>query len=140
MPPIVIERTIRATPEVVFSYFTDPDRYTRWMGVEAVLDAQPGGVYQVTTPQGFVAKGEFVEVEPPWRVVFTWGWVGRPEIPPGSTRVEVTLEADAEHTNLRLVHSGLPTDEVNAHISGWMRYVERLVVAGSGGDPGPDEA
>jgi hypothetical protein len=63
-----LERRIDARPETVFSYLTDPRRYMRWMGVDAQLDPQPGGIYRVTVPQGFVALGEFVEIDPPHRV------------------------------------------------------------------------
>lgn len=137
---IECERRIRARPETIFAYFTDSDRYTRWMGVEATLNAQPGGIYRVVTPQGYVALGEFVEVEPPKRVVFTWGWEGNPEVPPGSTTVEVTLQQEADHTIVRLVHSGLPAAAITPHVEGWERYLDRLVVASGGGDPGPDDA
>lgn len=138
---VEIQRRIRARPETVFAYLTDPARYTRWMGVDAELDARPGGIYRVTVPQGGVARGEFVEVTPPERVVFTWGWEGNPTVPPGSTRVEITLEADGDGTVLRLVHAGLPdADTADLHRSGWTRYLERLAVAGTGREAGPDTA
>lgn len=135
---VVIERRIRARREIVFAYFVDPERYTRWMGTEAELDPRPGGRYRVTVPQGYRAVGEFVEVEPPRRVVFTWGWEGHGTVAPGSTTVAVTLEEDGDDTLVRLVHSGLPPDEVELHTSGWHRYLDRLVIAGRGDDPGPD--
>lgn len=137
---VIVERRIKAAPATVFSFFTDSDRYSRWMGTTATLDARPGGIYEVHTPQGFVARGEYVEVDPPSRIVFTFGWEGRTEIPPGSTRVEVTLQAVEDHTLVRLTHRDLPDVEVALHREGWTRYLDRLVVAGSGGNPGPDEA
>ncbi len=136
---IEMERHIKATPETIFSYFTDSVRYAKWMGVSATLDARPGGIYQVHTPQGYVALGEFVEVDPPKRVVFTWGWKGHPTIPPGSSRVEITLQTNADHTTLKLIHSGLPMEEMAIHTSGWERYLGRLTVTAEGGQAGPDE-
>lgn len=136
---IEMERRIRARPETVFSYFTDPDRYTAWMGVDAVLDARPGGIYRVRVPQGGIALGEFVEVDPPRRIVFTWGWEGDPEVPPGSTTVTVTLEPEDGGTRIRLVHSGLPKPSVGLHELGWNHYLDRLSVAAVGSDPGPDQ-
>lgn len=136
-----LERRIAARPETVFAYFVDPERYTRWMGVGAVLDARPGGRYEVRVPQGLTAIGEFREVDPPHRVVFSWGWDGHETVPAGSTEVEVTLTPDGDGTIVRLVHSSLPgPDEVASHTIGWNRYLDRLVVLGEGGDPGPDEA
>lgn len=141
MRPLVLERRIAARPEIVFSYLTDPARYVRWMGVDAELDARPGGTYRVTVPQGFVAVGEFVEVDPPRRVVFTWGWEGDGPVPPGSSRVEITLTPDGDGTLLQLTHSDLPDEEArDVHEQGWDRYLRRLAVTSAGGDPGPDTA
>lgn len=133
-------RDVRARPETVFAYFTDPERYTRWMGTEAQLDARPGGVYRVRVPGGGWAAGQFVDVDPPHRLVFTWGWESLAEVPPGSSRVEITLEESEAGTLLTLVHSGLPdSPAAELHEQGWTRYLDRLAVAAPGGDPGPDE-
>lgn len=136
-----LERRIKARPETIFAFFTDPERYTQWMGVDAELDARPGGVYRVEVPQGFTALGRFEELDPPHRIVFSWGWDGHDTVPPGSTRVEVTLTPDGEETVVRLVHTGLPgAEELEQHDHGWNRYLDRLAIAGEGGDPGPDVA
>ena len=83
--------------------------------------------------------GEYVLVEPPSRVVFTWGWEGNPDLPPGSTTVEITLVPDGDGTIVRLRHGGLPDDDWREqHVGGWRRYLDRLTVAGAGGEPGPD--
>jgi len=92
---------------------------------------------------GSIARGIFVEVEPPRRLVYTWGWErrvdGNEQTPPGSTTVEITLEPAAGGTRLTFVHSGL-TDpgEVERHAAGWDHYLARLAIAAAGGDPGPD--
>ena len=80
---VVRELTIAARPETVWEFLVDPDKATRWMGIEATLDPQPGGGYRVTVLPGNVASGSFVEVDPPRRLVFTWGWE-----PGGSTGPE----------------------------------------------------
>ena len=88
---------------------------------------------------GVEALGQFVEVEPPRRVVFTWGWTGMFEVVPGSTRVEVTLAAEDGGTRVVLRHYGLPDDDaLGQHREGWQLYLGRLSVRASGGDPGPD--
>src|SRR6266487_3206038 len=85
---------IAAQPETVFPYFTDPGRYVQWMGTGARLEPVPGGCYRVLMRDGVEASGEFVEVDPPRRLVFTWGWTHDPAVPPGATRVVVTLEPE----------------------------------------------
>jgi uncharacterized protein YndB with AHSA1/START domain len=72
-------------------------------------------------------------------VVFTWGWPGEHSpLPPGSSTVEITLIPDGDGTLLRLRHLGLPADQLPLHDRGWEHYLARLIVAGEGGDPGPD--
>jgi uncharacterized protein YndB with AHSA1/START domain len=136
---VEIEQRIDAPREVVFVYLTDPVKYTKWKGMAAELDPRPGGLYRVRMNSDTVALGEYVAVEPPSRVVFTWGWEGDEAVPPGSSLVEITLREDGDGTILRLRHSGFPSDEAAAsHREGWAMYVERLSVATPGGDPGPD--
>jgi len=143
----VVEREVRiaARPETVFEFFTDPDKMVLWKGREADLDPQPGGIYRVEMGDQIVARGEYVEIDRPSRVVFTWGWEGQESsgphgVPPGSSRVEVTLEPDGEGTLVRLRHLDLPEEARQIHGEGWDLYLGRLVIAATGGDPGIDPA
>lgn len=130
---------IEAEPEVVFSHFTDPERMVRWMGISAELDPRPGGAFRVDINDRDVALGEFVEVEPHRRVVFTWGWQSEDSpTPPGSSTVEIALTPQGASTLLRLVHRDLPAESQAAHDHGWQHYFERLQTAAAGGDPGAD--
>lgn len=132
---------IAASPETVFDFFTEPDRMIQWMGRSARLDPRPGGEFHCDINGDAVAVGEYVALEPPHRVVFSWGWDGEGSVTkPGSTTVEILLEADGEETTVRLIHSDLPSAEsATKHGHGWTHYLERLRVAAAGGDPGPDE-
>ncbi len=87
---------------------------------------------------GFVARGEFKEVIPVSRLAYTWGWDGREKVPPGSSLIEVDLVPKNGSTLVRFTHSGLPPDEVRPHRDGWNYYLERLSIAATGRDPGPD--
>jgi uncharacterized protein YndB with AHSA1/START domain len=130
--PLELELRVAASPETVFAFFTDPERYIQWQGVSADLDPRPGGIYRVVMTEASVVIGEFVEVEPPRRLVFTWGFEGSEEVAPGSSTVEVTLEPDGDHTIVRLRHSGLPTDEWRGvHREGWETYLGQLASAAS---------
>ena len=138
-PVLEVETRIQARPETIFAYFTDAERYRRWMGDLAELDPRPGGLYRVHIFGGRIAEGRYLSLEPPRRIVFSWGWVGSEEVPPGSTTVEVTLRTEGDVTIVRLEHVGLPTQAAyEQHRSGWHRYLDRLAVVGRGGDPGPD--
>ena len=141
-----VEREVRiaARPETVFAFLVDPEKQVLWMGRRAELDARPGGIYRVEINDEAVARGEFVEIVPPSKVLVSFGWegqeAGRGEhgVPPGSSRVEVTLEPDGDGTLVRLRHYDLPEQAREMHGQGWELYLGRLAIAASGGDPGPD--
>jgi uncharacterized protein YndB with AHSA1/START domain len=129
----VVEQTVRiaARPETVWRYWTDPARLSDWWG-SAELDARPGGEYVVAMDAGPTMRGEFVELVPHERIVFTFGWdpmEGGPQVPPGSTRVEVTLTADDGDTILTLRHTGLPVAYAEEHRMGWVHFLPLLVNA-----------
>ena len=135
-----IEREVRieAEPATVFEFFTDPVKAVQWMGSKGTFDPRPGGIYRLEMHEPWVAVGEFVEVDPPNRVVFTWGWEGEDQFTaPGSSTVEVTLTPDGDGTLVRLVHRDLPTQAVEGHEKGWDLYLPRLAIVAAGGDPGP---
>jgi uncharacterized protein YndB with AHSA1/START domain len=137
----VVQREIRieAAPEVVFDFFTDPALLLRWKGIDAQLEPRAGGVYRVVVNARSTVRGEFVEVVPHSRVVFTWGFE-EPDatVPPGASTVEVTLTPDGDGTLLRLVHRDLPEPSRAQHDKGWEHFLGRLRSAAAGDDPGPD--
>jgi uncharacterized protein YndB with AHSA1/START domain len=137
------EIAIAASPETVWQFLVDPDKAVLWMGERATFDARPGGAWTVDVIPGNKASGEFVEVDPPHRLVYTWGWeavdgVANP-VPPGSSTIEIELVADGNGTMLRFAHRDLPTEKsVDSHAHGWGHYLDRLAVVAAGGDPGRD--
>jgi uncharacterized protein YndB with AHSA1/START domain len=137
---IVRELSIAASPETVWELLVDPGKVTRWMGERASFDARPGGTYHLAVVPGHTARGEFVEVDRPHRLVFTFGWEdGSSEVEPGTTTVEFELEPQGEGTLLRFTHSGLPNgDSAASHGQGWDHYLGRLGTTAGGGDPGRD--
>lgn len=136
---IVREVRIAASPDEVFGYFTDADKLVVWKAARAEVDARPGGVFRMdVTGRGDVARGRYVEIDPPCRVVFTWEW--EQDAATQSTRsvVEVTLSPDGDGTLLRLVHRGVPQEIRRGSAAGWAHYLPRLALAAAGHDPGPD--
>ena len=127
----VLERElyIAARPETVFSFFTDPDKMIRWMGKVATLDPRPGGTCRIDI-NGYITRGEYVEVIPHSRVVFTWGWENEGSTPrPGGSTVEIALIPDGSGTLLRLRHYGLSAEERTNHGLGWDQFLPSLVTA-----------
>lgn len=139
MAELVQEIVVDASPETIFELLTVADEHVRWMGTEAELDPRPGGAYRVLVAGEHPASGQFVEVVPNDRVVFTFGWEapGNP-VPPGSSTIEISLHAEGDKTRVRLVHRDLPESMVGDHTAGWGHYLSRLSTAASGGDLGPD--
>lgn len=141
MPKEPFEREIRidAPPEDVFPFLVEPTRMVRWLGVAVEIDPVPGGAIRIDVNGRDVVAGEIVELDPPRRLAFTWGWE-RPgsAVPPGSTTVSIELEPDGDGTRLRLRHTGLPPEVADDHAAGWRHYLARLGVAAAGGDPDPD--
>jgi uncharacterized protein YndB with AHSA1/START domain len=140
----VVEREVRiaARPETVFEFFVDPQKMLQWKGRKAELDPRPGGVYRVEINDEATARGEYVAIEPPNRVVFTWGWEGQESgahaVPTGASRVEVELVPDGDGTLVRLRHVDLPKEAREIHGQGWDLYLGRLAAAAEGRDPGGD--
>ena len=138
------EITIAAAPEIVWTYLVDEGKAARWMGQAAELDARPGGLYRVEVLPGHTARGQFVELDPPRRLVYTWGWEeagdGTPNpVPPGSTTIEIELEPAGAATLVRFSHRDLPSAETaRSHSEGWDHYLPRLMSASQGADPGRD--
>ena len=136
---VELEIEIDARPEVVYSFLVDPAKMTRWMGASATLDPTPGGVYRVNVAGRHTALGAYEELVPHSRIVFTWGWEGGDSpVPPGSSRVVISLAPDGDGTILRLRHEGLPAGQMDEHRKGWTHYLSRLEAATAGRDPGPD--
>jgi uncharacterized protein YndB with AHSA1/START domain len=137
----VYERTlaIDASPETVWGFLVEPEKLMRWKGINADLETQPGGIFRCEVIPGHIARGEYVEIDKPNKLVFTWGWDGSEDVPPGSSTIEIELASDGEGTSLRFVHKDLPNAEaIASHAHGWDHYLPRLEKAAGGGDPGED--
>ncbi len=137
--PLVKEIFIDATPEEIFPYLTRSEKWALWMGISAEIDPHPGGIFKVNLNTVDVVDGKFLELAPPSRAVFTWGFqapVG--PVTAGSTRVEIELRPQDGGTLLRLTHHGLPGERRVRFDSGWSHYLSRLKIVLAGCDPGRD--
>ncbi len=109
----------------------------QWFGASAELEPRPGGMFRAQINNNATARGEVIEVEP--SIAFTFGWEGEGNpVPPGSSRVEISLEPDGDATIVRLRHTGLPAEAAGDHRHGWELYLGRLTAVSEGRDPGRD--
>jgi uncharacterized protein YndB with AHSA1/START domain len=139
--PLTIERelSIAARPETVWKLLVDPAEQSKWWGTPLDFDARPGGPFRVEVIPGHIAAGEFVALDEPRRLVYTWGWEGDGAVAPGSSTIEIHLHVEGDGTRLTFLHTGLPSEEsVASHSHGWDNYLPRLATAAAGGDPGRD--
>jgi uncharacterized protein YndB with AHSA1/START domain len=135
--PYLHEIFIAANPEAVFDYFLKPELMVQWMGDFARLEARVGGLFSVDI-NGVLIRGEYLRIERPHLLELTWGQLGNEAMPPGTTRVVITLTAEQNGTRLLLEHSGLIEAEAAKHAIGWPHFIERLSTLARGENPGRD--
>lgn len=124
-----LTRRVSAPPDKVFLAFTDPDMLKQWWGPEThscpvvELDPKPGGKWRtcMLSPEGTEhwVQGEYREVTPPTRLVFTWAWE-EDGVPGHETLVTIDfVEADGG-TEILFRHEGFETEESrDQHNQGW---------------------
>jgi len=137
MTSLTLVRRIRARPQIVFDAVTTAEGITHWWGPDAgpvlVAESDPrvGGRYRVRFRRmldstEYESSGEFLEIVRPVRVVMSWRWKGGlPD--PGESRVEITLKAVPDGTELTFVHSQLHDEEAGrSHKEGWAGALDKL--------------
>ena len=136
MTSLTLVRRIRARPQIVFDAVTTAEGIAQWWGPDAgpvlTAEADPrvGGRYRVRfrmlDSTEHETSGEFLEIVRPERVVLSWRWKGGVE-DPGESRVEITLKAVPEGTELTFVHSQLHDEETcRSHEAGWTGSLDKL--------------
>jgi uncharacterized protein YndB with AHSA1/START domain len=147
-PTLRIERAFAATPERVFDAWTNPVVLRRWWAAqpdwvspEAVTDLRVGGRYRLAmqdtaTGEVRVVVGEYLEVERPRRLVYSWTWEGGPAAMAGSERtvVSVRFEPQGAGTRVVLEHRGFAGPQVcELHGHGWRGCLDALEARVLGG-------
>ena len=132
--PYALDRTvlIRARRATVFSFFTDSARFASWWGPGSTIDSRPGGKVRICHPDNTVASGTVVEVEAGRRIVFTYGYEGAGAlIPPGGSRLTITLHDDPHGTAVELRHELADANARDQHVQGWRYQMSVLANAAS---------
>jgi uncharacterized protein YndB with AHSA1/START domain len=137
-------RVLRAPRAVVFRMHAEPDRLARWWGPKGFtapsieLDVRVGGRYRIEMqpPEGarFFLSGEFREVDPDRRLVYTFRWED-PDPDDRETVVDFSLRDRGAATALTVDQGVFATEARRAlHDQGWGDAIERLHAAIAGGD------
>lgn len=129
-------RLIKARREKVFEAWTRPEIVKQWMGpgpvtvTRVLADARVGGSYRIEMDNAgtkYVTFGEYLEVVPNRKLVFTWGWEGPNRY---ETRVTVLLEDRDGGTELTLLHERFASaEDMGHHEHGWTGSLEKLAAA-----------
>jgi uncharacterized protein YndB with AHSA1/START domain len=132
-----IKRFIKAAPDRVYAAWTDPAQLKQWWGPEGVrtrsltADVRTGGKYRwdLTTPGGeeMSAFGEYRELIPGKKIVFTWKWDDDEVWENRTSVVTVELSEREGGTELLFIHEKLPSEESrDRHNEGWNSVLDRL--------------
>lgn len=118
-----LDRTIviHARPSTVFEFFTHTPDWAAWWGPGSHIDPRPGGQLLIRHPNGVEVTGEVIDVQPPERIVFTYGYASGQAIRPGGSRVTIRLDGHPDGTLLQLTHEFPDIDSRDQHVQGW-RY------------------
>jgi uncharacterized protein YndB with AHSA1/START domain len=132
-----ISRVIEAPRDRVYAAWTDPEQLKQWFGPEnvqtreLVADARVGGKFRwdLINSEGekMTCRGEYRELEPGKKIVFTWRWEDDEDWEDHVSIVTVELYDRDGGTELRLTHEQLPNEESrDGHTRGWESALDKL--------------
>ncbi len=132
---IQLKRELAATPDEVYDAWTDATSLAQWMvpivggRTDAQVDARVGGDYRVAMygiSSEFVQAGEYLRLERPRLIEFTWT---ADHAEPRRSIVTVELKPIGKnHTELTLTHRLLPNEAAaQNHQTGWDSGLDSLV-------------
>ena len=129
VPSVVVKRAFAAPIEQVFRACTEPAQMAQWFARDTgypptrflEADVRPGGNYRVEVEMDKLYRGwgRFVEVEPSWRLAFTWTWA-HDDFADTLVKMDFRPGSQPGTTDVTLTHQGLPTDRArHEHEEGW---------------------
>jgi uncharacterized protein YndB with AHSA1/START domain len=128
-----ITRRFDASPERVFDAWIDPGRADRWLFTSPTserhnteLDVRVGGKWSITDRRDgidYAALGEYVEIDRPRRLVFSFGM---PQFSPLSCNVTVEIVPDGDGCLMTLTQDGVPPASLKPTEEGWAIMFDAL--------------
>ena len=121
--PHVMDRSIviHARPATVFEFFTRSEDWAAWWGAGSHIDARAGGDVLIRHANGVEVTGHVIDLLPPTRISFTYGYASGHPIPPDGSRVTIRLDHHPAGTLLQLTHEFADATMRDQHVQGW-RY------------------
>jgi uncharacterized protein YndB with AHSA1/START domain len=133
-PSLTVVRRIKAPPQTVFAAFVEPAHILKWWGPDAgptllaETDVRVGGrfrvVFETLDGERHENRGEYLEVDPPARLVMVWWWASTPE---RRSRVTVSIRPVNSGSELTVRHE-MFIDEASrdSHLLGWNGALDKL--------------
>jgi len=129
MTEITVHRELPATIDRVWRSWTDPTELATWFwppsfGTTCAIELEVGGdIHIAASHPGMGVSGEFLAVDEPTALSFTWRWDGEDD----ESLVTLTLTPTDDGTRLELTHDRLQDEEVaTEHEQGWNDCLDRL--------------
>jgi uncharacterized protein YndB with AHSA1/START domain len=128
-----ITRQFNAQPSRVFDAWTDPKVASKWLFTaptserhEMQAELRVGGKWTVIDRRegvDYTALGEYLGLDRPRRLVFTFGM---PQFSPGFAKVTVEMRPEGDGTLMTLTHEKVPGIAVSETEKGWGAMLDRL--------------
>ena len=136
VPSLALKRRLSAPAPKVYAAWTDPEKIVHWFGpqqatqdsVRAEMDVRVGGRYRIRfktdNGESHEVGGEYKEVVPNERLVFSWAWHSTPE---RESLVTITLKAEQGGTLMTFAHEQFFDEKAREdHLRGWIGSFEKL--------------
>jgi uncharacterized protein YndB with AHSA1/START domain len=128
-----LQRCFDSASEKVFDAWVNPETVKRWLFTTPTseknsteIEARVGGKWTITDRRDGVdyrALGEYVEIDRPRRLVFTFGM---PQFSPEFARVIVEIAPEGSGSILTVTHEHLPWSHLKETEQGWSDMFSRL--------------
>ena len=138
-PELIIERVFEAPRELVWQAWTEPKRMVSWMGppkhpaTHMEGEIKPGGKWRGCLRSGASGEdlwqgGEYLEIDEPERLVFTFYWEGDDGKPEKVMLITLTFqELDGRKTRMTMHQAQFSSEEQrDGHRIGWNGAFDRL--------------
>jgi uncharacterized protein YndB with AHSA1/START domain len=133
-PSLTYVRRIRSTPAKVWNAFVDPREIVHWWGpdagptLSAETDVRVGGAFKVVfrtmAGEQFESHGEYLELDPPKRLVMSFWFSITPHL---RSRVTVSIVAAGDGVELTINHDGFSDEELPVtHEEGWKGAIGKM--------------